>query len=141
MPRDTPPPIPKDVMDGWYARRRARWQARQAARDEAQGVEKGNTTEPDKSAEKKPKPVVESKTVYESAPQVRNLRQEAVTAFVPATVRAKMDKGKGKGGLMEPEEADRLERAGYLNTGAAAAQPSQADAKQVTMEEVEDEES
>ncbi|GKT50711.1 protein saf1 [Colletotrichum spaethianum] len=101
MPRDTPPPIPKEVMDKWYAKRRARRQAEQA--------------ENQKSEEKEEKLVApEPKTVYEAKPMVRNLTKEAVSAFVPTAVKIKMDKGKGQGGLMEPEEADRLEQEGYL---------------------------
>ena len=90
MPRDTPPPIPKEVMDAWHARRRARWQARNQARMVPEQVDQvrdgGRTGEQDR----KPKPNVESKTVYESAPQVRDLRKDAVTAFMPPAVRAKM---------------------------------------------------
>ncbi|GKT92580.1 WW domain binding protein 11 [Colletotrichum tofieldiae] len=101
MPRDTPPPIPKEVMDKWYAKRRARRQAEQA--------------ENQKLEEKEDKPTApEPKTVYEAKPMVRNLAKEAVSAFVPTAVKIKMDKGKGQSGLMEPEEADRLEQEGYL---------------------------
>ncbi|KAJ2891797.1 hypothetical protein MKZ38_010721 [Zalerion maritima] len=138
MPRDTPPPIPKEVMDAWHARRRSRWQARQQERAEEEEVAEGL----DGGERKKPKPVVpvESKTVYESKPQVRDLKKEAVTAFVPAAVRMKMEKVKGQGGLMEPEEADRLEREGYLNKTATTVTGNQVGSgpKQVTLEEVED---
>lgn len=129
MPRDTPPPIPKEILDKWYAKRRA---ARNA-----------NDT-PLGGQDKQPPPTapVESKTVYESKPIVRDLRKEAVSAFVPTAVRMKMEKSKGHGGLMEPEEADRLEKEGYLKTT-----PAQNDASELTtttgpqkvsMEEVED---
>jgi hypothetical protein len=37
----------------------------------------------------------------------------------------KLDKSKGKGGLLEPEEADQLEREGYLKTGAPTQQQQQ----------------
>jgi len=43
----------------------------------------------------------------------RRNRKEAV-AFVPAAVRVKLEKGRGVGGLVEPEEADRLEKEGYM---------------------------
>ncbi|KAM5346929.1 hypothetical protein ACJ41O_009934 [Fusarium nematophilum] len=131
MPRDTPPPIPKDVMDKWYAERRAKRAAENPTRQREEG-----------DAPKRQAPVVESKTVYEAKPVVRDLRKEAVSAFVPTAVKMKMDKGQGQGGLMEPEEADRLEKEGYLKTGDHDAQP-QADqgppSRHVTMEEVEDE--
>ncbi|UNI24327.1 hypothetical protein JDV02_010083 [Purpureocillium takamizusanense] len=112
MPRDTPPPIPKEVLDKWYAKRRARRNAENAARQD----DRGETDMETDKAKQQPAPVVEHKTVYEAKPVIRDLRQEAVSAFVPAAVQAKMMKGKGQGGLMEPEEADRLEREGYLKT-------------------------
>lgn len=105
MPRDTPPPIPKAVLDEWYAKRRAK-------RAAAQGSQNANGTP--LGGDRQPPAPVEAKTVYEAKPVVRDLKKEAVTAFVPAAVRMKMSKGKGEGGLMEPEEADRLEREGYL---------------------------
>ncbi|KAI1472407.1 WW domain binding protein 11-domain-containing protein [Daldinia caldariorum] len=129
MPRDTPPPIPKEILDKWYAKRRA---ARNANDTPLGGQDK----QPPPSAP------VESKTVYEAKPIVRDLRKEAVSAFVPTAVRMKMEKSKGHGGLMEPEEADRLEKEGYLKTV-----PAQSDASELTtttgpqkvsMEEVED---
>ncbi|GAB7344791.1 hypothetical protein MBLNU457_3255t1 [Dothideomycetes sp. NU457] len=76
MPRDTPPPIP-----------------RQKRREE----------------EKKLPP---PQTTYSSAPVMRDLKQE-VRRFVPAAVAQNLARSKGKGGLVEPEEMDRLERAGY----------------------------
>ncbi|CAG8959014.1 hypothetical protein HYFRA_00012174 [Hymenoscyphus fraxineus] len=146
MPRDTPPPIPKEYLDRWYQKRRERWQANNPDResnDRASGTAANSTPLgdnarkfPDRSGSgnaPKERVLEEVKTVYEAKPALRNLRKEAV-AFVPATVRAKLDRSKGVGGLVEPEEADRLEREGYLNTGAT--QPS---SKTVQMEEVEDE--
>ncbi|KAK1446068.1 WW domain binding protein 11 [Colletotrichum melonis] len=131
MPRDTPPPIPKELMDKWYAKRRARRQAEQAER------------EPPEEREKKEKeakaPAPEPKTVYEAKPMVRNLTKEAVTAFVPTHVKMKLDKGKGQGGLMEPEEADRLEQEGYLQTTASMGDSEKTRPHQVMVEEVEDE--
>jgi hypothetical protein len=109
MPRDTPPPIPKDVLDKWYAQRRAQREAERAADDELHGRPKTQD-----------QPPVESKTVYEAKPIVRDLRKEAVTAFMPTAVKMKMTKGKGQGGLMEPEEADELEQQGYLKTATTA---------------------
>ncbi|KND88102.1 hypothetical protein TOPH_07262 [Tolypocladium ophioglossoides CBS 100239] len=138
MPRDTPPPIPKGVLDKWYSKRRARRNVENAARQERDGQEGDGGTE----KATKEMPVTEPKTVYEAKPVMRDLRQEAVSAFVPAAVQVKMAKGRGQGGLMEPEEADRLEREGYLKSTpaesrAAGAAPA---SRTVTVEEVEDEE-
>ncbi|QPC70060.1 hypothetical protein HYE68_000812 [Fusarium pseudograminearum] len=133
MPRDTPPPIPKDVMDKWYAERRAKRAAENAARQDDE----------DKQQKKDTPPPVEAKTVYEAKPVVRDLRKEAVSAFVPTAVKMKMNKGQGQGGLIEPEEADRLEQEGYLKTTDrdAEAQPGRdPPSRHVTMEDVEDEE-
>lgn len=118
MPRDTPPPIPKEILDEWYAKRRAKRNAQRAAAEGGDQQQQQQNKEP-------PKPVVESKTVYEAKPVIRDLRKEATSAFVPAVVRMKLDKSKGKGGLLEPEEADQLEREGYLKTGAPTQQQQQ----------------
>jgi hypothetical protein len=134
MPRDTPPPIPKEVLDEWYAKRRARRAAEQQDKNPDQG---GWFERTEKDIPRENKPVVEAKTVYSAAPVTRDLRKEAVAAFVPTAVQMKMHKGKGQGGLIEPEEADRLEQEGYMKTAPSGLdRPSQS----VTMEEVEDEE-
>jgi hypothetical protein len=137
MPRDTPPPISKDVLDKWYAKRRARRAAN--ANLEPLGE--------NERVQQKQTPAVESKTVYEAKPVTRDLRKEAVSAFVPTAVRMKLDKAQGDGGLLEPEEADRLEQEGYLNSSNTIQKPnpvsggdmSRQGPRQVTMEEVEDE--
>lgn len=148
MPRDTPPPIPKEVMDRWWAKRRAKMNENKNANLEPLGSGNGKGGRGERQASTTtPMPVPEAKTVYESKPIVRDLRKEAV-AFVPSVVRQKLDKTQGKGGLIEPEEADRLEKEGYLQksqhggedaqsteTGHATTAP-----RQVTMEEVEDDE-
>jgi hypothetical protein len=54
--------------------------------------------------------------VYEAAPQVRDLRKEAVK-FMPASVAQKMKLAKGEGRLLEPEEFDKLKDEGYMNVG------------------------
>ncbi|KAH6679611.1 WW domain binding protein 11-domain-containing protein [Halenospora varia] len=149
MPRDTPPPIPKEILDKWYQKRRERMGITQGGR----GTNANNTPLGDNSrlgdrsqgqAMEKP-PVLEAKTVYEAKPIVRDLRKEAVS-FVPAAVRAKLDKSKGVGGLVEPEEADILEKAGYMGTvrkpstdQEAASSERQPTSRAVMMEEVEDE--
>ncbi|KAE9380140.1 hypothetical protein N431DRAFT_394667 [Stipitochalara longipes BDJ] len=118
MPRDTPPPIPKEVLDKWYQKRRDRAAQNNAGRStNANMMPLGDNERrvghtggaPERPAALK----VEAQTVYEAKPIIRDLRKEAVS-FVPAAVRAKLDKSKGVGGLVEPEEMDKLERAGYI---------------------------
>ncbi|PLB39001.1 WW domain binding protein 11 [Aspergillus candidus] len=97
MPRDTPPPIPKE-----YQRRQGR------ANNDIGGGAQGPHALPSKPSTAEP-----PKTVYEAKPEIRNLRQEATKLFVPAAVRTKQDSIRGQGKLLEPEEMDRLEQAGY----------------------------
>ncbi|KAK3954570.1 WW domain binding protein 11-domain-containing protein [Pseudoneurospora amorphoporcata] len=145
MPRDTPPPIPKEILDEWFAKRRAKRATN--ANHEPVGEGRGHQQQQEDQKTDKPKaPVVEVKTVYEAKPMVRDLRKEAVSAFVPTNVLLKLEKGQGKGGLMEPEEADQLERAGYLKTSQPAGQSSHgleasqnAGPRGVTLEEAEEE--
>ncbi|KAH8431567.1 WW domain binding protein 11 [Aspergillus melleus] len=94
MPRDTPPPIPRQ-----YQKRRDG--------DSGPGGPQGPHALPARP------PVTESKTVYEAKPEIKDLRQEAINMFVPAAVRAKQESIRGQGKLLEPEEMDRLEKAGY----------------------------
>lgn len=61
----------------------------------------------------KPVPAAPAQTVYSSAPQLRDLKKEA-TRFMPAAVAAQKARIKGQGRLLEPEEADRLEKSGYM---------------------------
>lgn len=157
MPRDTPPPIPKEILDEWFAKRRAKRSAN--ANMEPLGEkdrlgDKGDNGERREHAQQPERPIAPvpvSKTVYESPAILRDLRKEAVSAFMPTVVRAKLQKAKGQGGLLQPEEADRLEREGYLKTAGAVAS-SQVDMegnqgagnsrprpRPVIMEEVEDE--
>jgi len=60
-----------------------------------------------------PKPVIPSKDVYEAKPVLRDLHKEAARKFVPAVVAANLRKAKGEAGLLEPEELEALEKAGY----------------------------
>ena len=140
MPRDTPPPIPQD-----YLRKN--------------GASNGGGRGPH-PLPSKPPVITEAKTVYEAAPDVRNLREEAVSRFIPATVRMKQEAVKGQGKLLEPEEMDSLERAGYFanrteDTTAGPATPGgehdrtrlgaeeerfDRELRSIQMEEVEDEE-
>ncbi|KAB8075656.1 WW domain binding protein 11-domain-containing protein [Aspergillus leporis] len=93
MPRDTPPPIPRQ-----YQKKRE---------EDANAGPRGPHALPTKP------PVVESRTVYEAKPEIKDLRQEAIRKFVPAAVRVKQEAIRGQGKLLEPEEMDRLEKAGY----------------------------
>lgn len=145
MPRDTPPPISKEIMDEWWAKRRAKRNANASSSTNANveplGRDRGiggQDRERSQSITANSGAPVEAKVVYESKPIVRDLKKEAAV-FVPAAVRVKIDKSQGKGGLMEPEEADKLEQEGYLRPGEHAT-PTEADARRVTMEEVEDDE-
>jgi hypothetical protein len=111
MPKDTPPPIPRQ-----YPRRREH-----PGRSRDEGGEDGESGEGERQTQH-PLPlkpaVLEPKTVYEAAPVIRNLQQEAVSKFVPAAVQRKQEAVKGQGKLVEPEEMDRLEKAGYLPSNA-----------------------
>ncbi|CAN9444293.1 unnamed protein product [Alternaria alternata] len=90
MPRDTPPPIPKRFL--------------QPEQDDASAAT---------AAAAAPEPKKPT-TVYEAAPQVRDLRKEA-TKFMPASVAQKIKLAKGEGRLLEPEEFDKLRDEGYMN--------------------------
>jgi len=110
MPKDTPPPIPQQH------RRNRGTNANMEPLGEGRG---GGEREPH-ALPAKPA-VQEVKTVYESAPAIRNLREEAVSKFVPTAVRKKQEAIKGSGKLVEPEEMDRLEKEGYLRSQAPEA--------------------
>ena len=154
MPRDTPPPIAKEVLDKWYQTRRERLGLNRDRDNAGRGTNANTTPLGDNGrriggAGPTQIPPVEVKTVYEAKPIIRDLRKEAVS-FVPAAVRVKMEKGKGVGGLVEPEEADRLEKEGYMPTSRLVDKsnekdveereyPSQQTSRAVMMEEVEDE--
>ncbi|KAG5990264.1 hypothetical protein E4U43_004320 [Claviceps pusilla] len=133
MPRDTPPPIPKEVLDQWYAKRRARRNQENEQKQREHQARVGD----DATKEMEVAPPSAPQTVYEAKPVLRDLRQEAVSAFVPVAVQRKLNKGRGQGGLLEPEEADRLEQEGYLKT--TSAETGSADgAQETTLTTVED---
>lgn len=136
MPRDTPPPIPKEILDQWWAKRRAR---RANANDTPLGDGRGGGERQANKEQKAPTAPVAAQTVYEAKPVIRDLKKEAVSAFMPTAVRMKMEKSKGRSGLMEPDEADRLEQEGYLGTTAVTTTSDAPGPRTVTMEEVEDE--
>jgi hypothetical protein len=140
MPRDTPPPIPR--------------QQRRRGGDNAQG-ESGAQRGPH-PLPSRPTTVAAPKTVYEAKPEIRDLRREATNKFIPAAVRMKQQSIKGQGKLLEPEEMDRLEKAGYsASAGPGPETPAKEEhisleeeeqrfnreLRTVQMEEVEDEES
>ena len=101
MPKDTPPPIPPRARQN---------QERHVTNANAEPL--GGERLPH-GLPQKPAFVPQAKTIYESAPQVRDLRKEAVGRFVPNVVRKKQGAVRGSGGLVEPEELDKLEREGY----------------------------
>lgn len=80
----------------------------------------------------KPAPAAPAQTVYSSAPQLRDLKKEAVR-FLPSAVAAQKARTKGQGRLLEPEEADRLEKAGYM----AAQQAAEAGEKEERFKQLE----
>lgn len=96
MPEDTPPPIPHEHRR--YFR----------GGEDKVDVERAPVSN-------RPEVPLVAKTTYESAPQVRDLRKEAVARFVPDIVRRKQEAVAGgpTGRLIEPEEMDRLEAEGY----------------------------
>ncbi|KAI4163550.1 MAG: hypothetical protein LQ342_002822 [Letrouitia transgressa] len=110
MPRDTPPPIPRTPGTG-SKRRRGEGNAHPNANLEPLGKEGRVQHELPKKPEA-PAP----RTTYEAKPVVRDLRKEAVKAFVPATVARKAAAAKGGVGerLLEEEEVQKLEKEGYV---------------------------
>ncbi|KAF7195477.1 Protein saf1 [Pseudocercospora fuligena] len=101
MPRDTPPPIPREKFTD------------PQLGPDGQRVPHALPSKPAAT------PAAPPQLVYSSAPQLRDLKKEAVK-FVPAAVRAKQKQVKGEGRLLEPEEIDNLEKAGYYAAGKAA---------------------
>nr|POE66190.1 protein saf1 [Quercus suber] len=103
MPRDTPPPIP-----------------RQSFKDPQIGPDGVRVPH---GLPAKPVAPAPPQTVYSSAPQLRDLKKEAVR-FMPSVVAQQKSRIKGQGRLLEPEEADRLEKAGYMDAKKAAEEAS-----------------
>lgn len=104
MPEDTPPPMPREHR---------RYFNQNQHKD-------GATTQPSI-------PAVEVKTTYSAAPQIRDLKKEATSKFVPDVVRRKHAAVSGQGGLLEPEELDRLEAQGYYGNRKAPEPEQKAD--------------
>ncbi|GAM82797.1 hypothetical protein ANO11243_007830 [Dothideomycetidae sp. 11243] len=92
-------------------------------------------------------PPAEAQITYSSAPVMRDLKKAATGAkFAPVAVKRNIERAKGKGGLVEEEEWERLEKAGYAGQqpGAGPARKSEetvsaAGPKTAAVEEVEDE--
>ncbi|KAK2765053.1 hypothetical protein FQN54_008752 [Arachnomyces sp. PD_36] len=126
MPRDKSPPIPRQ-----HQQRRRGTDANNEPLGEGRG---GGERQPHQLPEKpaSPAPAPAPKTVYEAAPAVRDLRQEAVNRFIPAAVKMKQDAAKGKGRLVEPEEMDRLEKEGYAGASRTSGSPSAAQQQRAT---------
>ena len=101
MPEDTPPPVPRE--------HRRYFNNKPGHGQQQQG------------------PVIQQQTTYAAAPQVRDLKKEAINKFVPNMVRKKQEAVSGKGGLMEPEEMDQLEAEGYYNRKQTGGDGEEAD--------------
>ena len=104
MPNDTPPPIPQQY------RRHLNGTNANAEPINANGKH---------PLSQKAMSAPEVKTTYESAPQIRDLKQEAIKRFIPDVVRKKQEAVRGVGSLVEPEELDRLEKEGYVGQNEA----------------------
>ncbi len=120
-PRDTPPPIPhhRRQRNATSRSTNANEEPLGASRIPHRNGEGEGEVVPDTSLP--PKPVVQARTTYESAPVVRDLRKEATQRFVPSVVRRKIEAKAGKGGkLLEEEEVQELEREGYGAAGGEA---------------------
>ncbi|KAK5128670.1 hypothetical protein LTR85_000003 [Meristemomyces frigidus] len=103
MPRDTPPPFPRAPRERFV---------------DPQVGEDGQRVP--HALPSKPAPAVQAQTVYSSAPQIRDLKKEAVR-FMPSVVSQHQKRLKGQGGrLLEPEELDKLEKSGYTAAQKAA---------------------
>lgn len=108
MPRDTSPPIPPRHMQR---------KLRKGLVTEEEAF-RGHDRHSGEKSRQKPKPAVEAKKVYSSAPQTRDLQKEATGKFVPAAVaarkRADQSNAEARAGksdrLLEPEELDAMER-------------------------------
>ncbi|KAL8859833.1 MAG: hypothetical protein Q9178_003666 [Gyalolechia marmorata] len=128
MPRDTPPPLPS------FHHRASRirgggmhYTPNNSGRGNAnmEPINESRSRIPHHHHALPPKPdagvipaAAPPKTTYEAKPIVRDLRKEAVKAFMPAVVARKVQAVRGVGGrLLEEEEVERLEREGYMRGG------------------------
>ena len=110
-PRDTPPPIPRS--------RQQRTKHSTNANAEPLGAERRfpqerQLTQSDHMPETAPQPKPGARSTYEGAPQMRDLKKEATSRFVPNAVKKKINTAKGRQGvLLQEEEVERLEKEGY----------------------------
>lgn len=102
MPRDSPPPIPR--------------QERRPFADPQVGPDGQRVPH---ALPVKPAAPPPPQLVYSSAPQLRDLKKEA-TKFVPSVVAQKKKQVKGQGRLLEADEIEKLEKAGYYAANQAA---------------------
>lgn len=130
MPRDTPPPLPRAHHPHTHHHPRHPQSTNanttplgpgRESLQERTSLQEGE--KPDLSLPTKPLEAgrvvpaqATGKVVYEAKPQVRDLRKEAIR-FLPGVVRAKVERGRGKGGLIGEEEVEGLERGGYVVGG------------------------
>jgi len=115
MPTDEPPPIPQEFLDK-YRRRRGGG----GALGNPNLMPLGDNAKVDLMLPQKPDVAptpAQAQTVYEAKPIIRDLRKEAVSAFMPTAVQRKIQARKGEGRLLEPEEVEKLEREGYGGVG------------------------
>lgn len=129
MPRDTPPPIPRrpyiHPASTSAPASNANLEPIGPARLPPSSYTPGDTTTTTTTTSQSPAsapapapappPQPAAIKIYESAPQVRDLRKEAVASFVPEAVRRKLDAVRGKGKLLEEDELRELEKGGYTN--------------------------
>ncbi|KAJ5207571.1 WW domain binding protein 11 [Penicillium cf. griseofulvum] len=99
MPRDTPPPIPRQ---------------HQRRRDGNVPSEQNAERTGPHPLPSRPTAVPEVKTVYEAKPQIRDLRQEATKKFVPAAVRMKQQSIKGQGSCWNQKRWTSLKKLGIM---------------------------
>ena len=131
MPRDTPPPAPR-----FQNNRHSQRSSEQSHINNYNGAPHNpeSSAIPGQPHALPSKPAIRSQpsapqTTYSSAPQLRDLKREAVSRFVPDIVRKNQALVSGSGGsrggatggvggrLPEPEEMDRLEKSGYYLDG------------------------
>lgn len=152
MPRDTPPPIPRrphaHPASTSAPASNANLEPLGPARLPSSLYAPSDTTATTTTASQSPalapalapppQPAVIK--IYESAPQVRDLRKEAVASFVPEVVRRKLDAVRGKGKLLEEEELRELEKEGFTNVVSGGGVASSATSREMKKKDRGDEE-
>lgn len=118
MPRDTPPPIPfQRPRQNHHMPQHAggSWGGSNANAIPLGEGRGGGAREPHALPDRPAEVQVQTQTIYEAKPAVRDLRKEAVSRFVPTAVQQKLNARKGDvgGRLMEEDELQKLEGEGY----------------------------